>query len=135
MRFPKNIISRWLFVALVLLAGLAAFAALYSRSLVRATLLLQVALLAALGWTIYCEVRARQHSEQRYRNLFEGTSALICTHDRHGKLLSINPAAAQSLGLIDRLLGPLSRMNVIGARFAAHEIERHHRKLQRRATL
>ena len=49
MRFPKNIISRWLFVALVLLAGLAAFAALYSRSWVRATLLLQVALLAALG--------------------------------------------------------------------------------------
>ncbi|HTC77354.1 MAG TPA: diguanylate cyclase, partial [Terriglobales bacterium] len=100
MRFPKNIISRWLFVALVLLAGLAAFAALYSRSWMRGALLLQVALLAALGWTIYCEVRARQHSEQRYRNLFEGTSALICTHDRHGKLLSINPAAAQSLGLL-----------------------------------
>ena len=100
MRFPKNIIRRWLFVALVLLAGLAAFAGLYSRSWMRGALLLQVALLAALGWTIYCEVRARQHSEQRYRNLFEGTSALICTHDRHGKLLSINPAAAQSLGLL-----------------------------------
>jgi diguanylate cyclase (GGDEF)-like protein/PAS domain S-box-containing protein len=48
---------------------------------------------------MYRELRARQHAEQRYGNLFEGSSALICTHDTKGNLLSINPSAAHSLGL------------------------------------
>jgi len=37
-------------------------------------------------------------SEQRYRNLVESSLGLICTHDLNGYLLSINPAAAVSLG-------------------------------------
>ena len=42
---------------------------------------------------------ALANSEQRYRNLVENSTALICTHDLEGKILSINPAAARSLGL------------------------------------
>jgi len=37
-------------------------------------------------------------SEERYRNLVESSSALICTHDLDGKILSINPAAVRALG-------------------------------------
>ena len=37
-------------------------------------------------------------SERRYRNLVEHSLGLICTHDLDGRLLSINPAAARSLG-------------------------------------
>src|SRR5438045_3027529 len=36
-------------------------------------------------------------AQERYRNLVESSSALICTHDLEGKLLSINPAAARGL--------------------------------------
>ncbi len=43
------------------------------------------------------EVRLRE-SEQRYRDLVENSQGLICTHDLEGNLLSINPAAANSLG-------------------------------------
>ena len=38
-------------------------------------------------------------SEHRYRSLVEDSSALICTHDLEGIILSINSAAAQALGL------------------------------------
>jgi PAS domain S-box-containing protein len=37
-------------------------------------------------------------SEERYRALVENSRGLICTHDLEGKILSINPAAAQALG-------------------------------------
>ena len=41
---------------------------------------------------------AFDESERRYRNLVEHSLGLICTHDLDGRLLSINPAAAHSLG-------------------------------------
>src|SRR5215475_388407 len=37
-------------------------------------------------------------SEQRYRDLVEHSLGLICTHDLTGRVESINPAAAHSLG-------------------------------------
>jgi PAS domain S-box-containing protein len=37
-------------------------------------------------------------SERRYRDLVEHSLGLICTHDLAGRLQSINPAAARSLG-------------------------------------
>lgn len=37
-------------------------------------------------------------SERRFRDLFEQSLSLICTHDLDGVLLSINPAAAAALG-------------------------------------
>jgi len=37
-------------------------------------------------------------SERRYRELVEYSLGLICTHDLTGTILSINPAAAESLG-------------------------------------
>src|SRR5262245_28208984 len=37
-------------------------------------------------------------SERRYRELVEYSLGLICTHDLNGIILSINPAAAASLG-------------------------------------
>jgi len=39
-----------------------------------------------------------QRSETRYKNLFENSLGLICTHDMQGVLLSLNPAAARALG-------------------------------------
>ncbi|HLG54925.1 MAG TPA: PAS domain S-box protein [Vicinamibacterales bacterium] len=36
--------------------------------------------------------------EQRYTHLVENSLGLICTHDLDGLVLSVNPAAAQSLG-------------------------------------
>jgi PAS domain S-box-containing protein len=41
---------------------------------------------------------ALQDSERRYRELVEYSLGLICTHDLSGVILSINPAAATSLG-------------------------------------
>ena len=41
---------------------------------------------------------AFEQSERRYRDLVEHSLGLICTHDLSGRLLSINPAAARSLG-------------------------------------
>jgi PAS domain S-box-containing protein len=37
-------------------------------------------------------------SEKRYRHLVENSLGLICTHDLDGVVLSVNPAAANSLG-------------------------------------
>ncbi len=37
-------------------------------------------------------------SEKQYRDLMEYTQALICTHDLHGKMLSVNPAILALLG-------------------------------------
>ena len=41
---------------------------------------------------------ALQETERRYRELVEYSLGLICTHDLDGRILSINPAAAHSLG-------------------------------------
>jgi len=41
---------------------------------------------------------ALRDSERRYRELVEYSLGLICTHDLTGKILSINPAAANLLG-------------------------------------
>jgi PAS domain S-box-containing protein len=41
---------------------------------------------------------ARDQSERRYRHLVEHSLGLICVHDLDGRLLSVNPAAARSLG-------------------------------------
>ena len=38
------------------------------------------------------------HFEKRYRHLVENSLGLICTHDLEGTVLSVNPAAADSLG-------------------------------------
>ena len=38
------------------------------------------------------------HFEKRYRHLVENSLGLICTHDLDGTVLSVNPAAADSLG-------------------------------------
>jgi len=47
-----------------------------------------------------------QRSERRFRKLFEESLGLICTHDLNGTILSVNPAAAQSLGYsLGELLG------------------------------
>ena len=37
-------------------------------------------------------------AQERYRNLVENSTALICTHDLEGNMVSINPAAARGLG-------------------------------------
>ncbi|GMV31483.1 MAG: hypothetical protein AMXMBFR59_36080 [Rhodanobacteraceae bacterium] len=43
-------------------------------------------------------IRTIETSERRFRDLFEQSLGLICTHDFDGILLSINPAAAHALG-------------------------------------
>jgi diguanylate cyclase (GGDEF)-like protein/PAS domain S-box-containing protein len=51
-------------------------------------------------------VKALEDSDRRFRKLFEYSLGLICTHDADGILLSVNPAAAHSLGYpIAELLG------------------------------
>jgi len=39
-----------------------------------------------------------KRSEKRYRDLFNHSQALICTHDLDGRLLSVNPAICKVLG-------------------------------------
>ena len=47
-----------------------------------------------------------ENSERRFRQLFHYSLGLICTHDLDGTLLSVNPAAARSLGYpLANLLG------------------------------
>jgi diguanylate cyclase (GGDEF)-like protein/PAS domain S-box-containing protein len=51
-------------------------------------------------------VASVEASERRFRQLFQFSLGLICTHDLDGILLSINPAAARSLGYpINQLMG------------------------------
>jgi diguanylate cyclase (GGDEF)-like protein/PAS domain S-box-containing protein len=45
-------------------------------------------------------------AQERYRNLVESSSALICTHDLEGNVLSVNPAAARALRMnVEECLG------------------------------
>jgi len=37
-------------------------------------------------------------NEKRYRDLFNYSQALICTHDLNGKMLSVNPALCETIG-------------------------------------
>lgn len=55
-------------------------------------------------------VASLEASERRFRQLFQFSLGLICTHDLDGILLSVNPAAAKSLGYpLNELMGrPLS---------------------------
>ena len=47
-----------------------------------------------------------RESEERYRGLVENSLGLICIHDTQGRLLTVNPAAAQSLGYrSDEMIG------------------------------
>ena len=39
-----------------------------------------------------------RRSEKRYRDLFNYSQALICTHDMNGRLLTINPEVCRVLG-------------------------------------
>ena len=49
---------------------------------------------------------ALETSDRRFRKLFQYSLGLICTHDHEGVLLSVNPAAANSLGYsIGELIG------------------------------
>jgi two-component system, OmpR family, sensor histidine kinase VicK len=51
---------------------------------------------------------ALRSSETRYRQLVEGSLAMVCTHDLKGRVLSINPHAAQGLGYtVEELVGKL----------------------------
>ncbi len=51
---------------------------------------------------------ALRASETRYRQLVEGSLAMVCTHDLEGRILSINPHAAQGLDYsVDELVGKL----------------------------
>ena len=51
-------------------------------------------------------VSTLEASDRRFRKLFQFSLGLICTHDYEGTLLSVNPAAARSLGYsIGELLG------------------------------
>jgi len=50
-----------------------------------------------------------RRDEKQYRNPFEDTPALICTHDLSGVLLTVNRAAARSLGYAS---GELLRRNM-----------------------
>lgn len=43
-------------------------------------------------------VATLEASDRRFRKLFQYSLGLICTHDHEGLLLSVNPAAAKSLG-------------------------------------
>ena len=47
-----------------------------------------------------------QRSEHHYRNLVEGGQGFLFTHDQSGKILTINPAVAYSLGYeVDEIVG------------------------------
>lgn len=51
-------------------------------------------------------VSALEASERRFRQIFEYSLGLICMHDHEGVMLSVNPAAARSLGYtVGELLG------------------------------
>ncbi|MCS3748159.1 diguanylate cyclase (GGDEF)-like protein/PAS domain S-box-containing protein [Xanthomonas arboricola] len=43
-------------------------------------------------------VDALAASERKFRKMFQYSLGLICTHDMEGRLISVNPAAARSLG-------------------------------------
>lgn len=62
-------------------------------------------------------------AQERYRNLVESSSALICTHDLDGKVLSINPAAARGLRMtVEECVGRNIRQILAPATRAAFDL-------------
>jgi diguanylate cyclase (GGDEF)-like protein/PAS domain S-box-containing protein len=64
-------------------------------------------------------IASLEASERRFRQLFHYSLGLICTHDLDGILMSVNPAAAQSLGypindLMGRPLTEFMRPEMVG---------------------
>ncbi len=45
-----------------------------------------------------------ENSNKQYRDLMQYSQALICTHDLQGTILSVNPAAAQLVGVVPEML-------------------------------
>ena len=61
----------------------------------------QVAFIIATGIDVTVQRVAEstiRESESRYRQIVEGSLGLVCTHDLHGRILSINEHGAQSFG-------------------------------------
>lgn len=55
----------------------------------------------AIGRDVTAEIvknQALKVSEQKLKAFFESSQGLMCTHDIHGKLISINPVGARTLG-------------------------------------
>lgn len=55
----------------------------------------------AIGRDVTAEIeknKALKVSEQKLMAFFESSQGLMCTHDIHGKLISLNPAGARTLG-------------------------------------
>jgi PAS domain S-box-containing protein len=53
-------------------------------------------------------------SEERYRDLVENSSELMCTHDLNGLVLSANPAAAAAIGIdLDQLVGKKNLRDIL----------------------
>ena len=78
-------------------------------------------------------VSALEASERRFRQLFQYSLGLICMHDHEGVLLSVNPAAARSLGYsVGELLGrPLTDLMRAGAACGVSRLpaaHHHHRQ-------
>ncbi len=69
----------------------------------------QVAFLIATGIDVTVQRIAEtsiRESEARYRQIVEGSLGLVCTHDLHGRMLSINQHGAQSIGrTVDEVVG------------------------------
>jgi PAS domain S-box-containing protein len=62
-------------------------------------------------------IRALVDSEKRYRQLVEHGGAFICTHDLDGVLLSVNRAAAESLGYLPEEMTGRSLADFLDPRF------------------
>ncbi len=58
-------------------------------------------------------VDALAASERKFRNMFQYSLGLICTHDMHGRLISVNPAAARSLGRSVESMEGLSLLELV----------------------
>ena len=60
---------------------------------------------------------ALRESEDRYRDLVEHSADLVCTHDLKGRLLSVNPAPARSLGYEIHELLDMSMRELVAPEF------------------
>jgi PAS domain S-box-containing protein len=51
--------------------------------------------------------------EERYRELFQNSQGLICMHDLEGRLLAVNPAAAEALGYTQESMVGMSLRDIL----------------------